>query len=165
MPEGWDWDESLFAGSSVFYDRGRIPYPPGLRDAFADAANLRGSPRLIDVGCGPGTVALRLADLFAGVVGVDADRGMIEEATRLAAKRDLANARWLRLRAEELPAGLGTFRYATFARSFHWMDPRAGGRPGVRHAGARWRLRSHWRAGDRDSSPRAAASASVATGG
>ncbi len=122
MPEGWDWDESLFAGSSVFYDRGRIPYPPGLRDAFADAANLRGSPRLIDVGCGPGTVALRLADLFAEVVGVDADRGMIEEATRLAAKRDLANARWLRLRAEELPAGLGTFRYATFAQSFHWMD-------------------------------------------
>jgi hypothetical protein len=43
VPEGWDWDESLFAGSSVFYDRGRIPYPPGLRDAFADAANLRGS--------------------------------------------------------------------------------------------------------------------------
>jgi len=115
VPEGWDWDESLFAGSSVFYDRGRIPYPPGLRDAFADAANLRGSPRLIDVGCGPGTVALRLADLFAEVVGVDADRGIIGEATRLAAKRDLANARWLRLRAEELPAGLGTFRCATFA--------------------------------------------------
>jgi hypothetical protein len=46
VPEGWDWDESLFAGSYVFYDRGRIPYPPGLRDAFADAANLRGSPRL-----------------------------------------------------------------------------------------------------------------------
>lgn len=122
MPEGWAWDESLFAGSSVFYDRGRIPYPVGLRDAFADVADLRGSPRLIDVGCGPGTVALRLADLFAEVVGVDADRGMIEEATRLATRRKLTNERWLRLRAEALPAGLGTFRYATFAQSFHWMD-------------------------------------------
>ncbi len=122
MPEGWAWDDSLFAGSSLFYDRGRIPYPPGLRDAFADMADLRGSPRLIDVGCGPGTVALGLADLFAEVIAVDADRGMIEEAIRLAAMRNLTNARWLRLRAEELPAGLGTFRYATFAQSFHWME-------------------------------------------
>lgn len=122
MPEGWVWDETLFAGSSEFYDRGRIPYPPGLRDAFAAVADLRGSPRLIDVGCGPGTVALRLADLFTEVVGVDADQGMIDEATRAAAVQSLTSARWFRLRAEELPAGLGSFRYATFAQSFHWMD-------------------------------------------
>jgi SAM-dependent methyltransferase len=122
MPEGWTWDKSLFAGSSAYYDRGRVPYPPGLRDAFAAAADLHGSPRLIDVGCGPGTVALRLADLFAEVVGVDADRGMIEEAMRSATARHVTNARWLRLRAEELPAGLGSFRYATFGQSFHWMD-------------------------------------------
>jgi SAM-dependent methyltransferase len=122
MPEGWVWDESLFAGSSAFYDRGRIPYPAGLRDAFAAAADLRGSPRLIDVGCGPGTVALRLASLFAEVVGVDADRGMIEEASRAAAARAVTNARWLRLRAEQMPPSLGLFRYATFAQSFHWME-------------------------------------------
>jgi ubiquinone/menaquinone biosynthesis C-methylase UbiE len=122
MPEGWGWDETLFAGSSEFYDRGRIPYPPGLRDVFAAVADLRGSPRLIDVGCGPGTVTLRLAGLFAGVVGVDADQGMIDEAIRAAARQNLTNAQWLQLRAEELPAGLGTFRYATFAQSFHWMD-------------------------------------------
>jgi SAM-dependent methyltransferase len=122
VPEGWEWDETLFAGSSGFYDRGRIPYPAGLHDAFAEVADLRGRPRLIDVGCGPGTVALRLADLFAEVVGVDADPGMIDEATRLASTQNLTNSRWIRLRAEELPAGLGTFRYATFAQSFHWMD-------------------------------------------
>ena len=28
----------------------------------------------------------------------------------------------VRLRAEGLPAGLGTFRLVTFAASFHWMD-------------------------------------------
>ena len=32
------------------------------------------------------------------------------------------NARFVRDRAELLPAGLGTFRVATFAASFHWMD-------------------------------------------
>ena len=122
MPEGWVWDESLFTGSSAFYERGRIPYPPALRDAFAAEADLRGSPRLIDVGCGPGIVALRLAELFAEVVGVDADRGMIDAATRAAASQHATNVRWILLRAEQLPAGLGTFRYATFAKSFHWMQ-------------------------------------------
>ncbi|WP_235022706.1 hypothetical protein [Amycolatopsis alkalitolerans] len=28
----------------------------------------------------------------------------------------------MHLRAEDLPAGLGTFRLVTFAQSFHWMD-------------------------------------------
>jgi SAM-dependent methyltransferase len=93
-----------------------------LRAAFADAADLRGRPRLIDVGCGPGTVALLLADLFIDVVGVDPDAGMLEEATRLAALHRVPHARWIRLRAEELPGGLGMFRYATFAQSFHWME-------------------------------------------
>ncbi len=122
MPDGWVWDESLFAGSAAFYSRGRIPYPQGLRDAFAAMADLRGAPRLIDVGCGPGTVALALGALFAAVVGVDADQGMIDEATRAAARQNVTNTQWFRLRAEELPAGLGCFRYATFAQSFHWME-------------------------------------------
>jgi SAM-dependent methyltransferase len=122
MPKGWVWDETLFAGSAAFYDRGRVPYPPGLRDAFAATADLHGSPRLIDVGCGPGIVALRLASLFTEVVGVDADRGMIEEAGRAAAAQGVTNARWVRSRAEEMPASLGSFRYATFAQSFHWME-------------------------------------------
>lgn len=122
MPEGWVWDETLFAGSAPFYERGRIPYPPALHDAFAAMANLEGSPRLIDVGCGPGRVALLLADLFAEVVGVDPDAGMIDEAAHLADGRAVTNVSWMRLRAEELPAGLGVFRYATCAASFHWME-------------------------------------------
>ena len=32
------------------------------------------------------------------------------------------NARWVEGRAEDLPAGLGTFGVVTFAASFHWMD-------------------------------------------
>jgi hypothetical protein len=47
---------------------------------------------------------------------------MLVEAARLAAESGATNARWVRLRAEDLPAGLGIFRYATFAQSFHWMD-------------------------------------------
>ena len=122
MPEGWVWDETLFSGAAPYYLRGRLPYPDALHDVFQAATRLEGAPRLIDVGCGPGIVALALADLFAEVVGVDPDAAMLAEAERLAVARGVANATWVRMRAEELPAGLGPFRYATFAQSFHWMD-------------------------------------------
>ncbi|MFB7598845.1 class I SAM-dependent methyltransferase, partial [Streptomyces sp. NPDC056160] len=113
----------LFAGSAPYYRRGRLPYAPGLEDALAGVLALDGSGRLIDVGCGPGTLALGLAPWFGEVVGLDPDDGMIAEAERGAAERGLAGkARWVRARAEELPAGLGTFTVAVFAQSFHWMD-------------------------------------------
>lgn len=122
MPEGWEWDQTLYEGSAAYYRRGRLPYPASLRECFEGATNLSGAPRLIDVGCGPGIVAVALAPLFTDVVGVDPDPDMLVEAARLAAESGVTNARWVRLRAEDLPAGLGLFRYATFAQSFHWMD-------------------------------------------
>ena len=118
----WEWDETLFAGAAAFYDRGRLPNAPGLADALQKALGLDGRGRLLDVGCGPGTVTLPLADLFQEAVGLDADAGMIREAQRLACERGVMNARWVHGRAEDLPAGLGTFGVVTFAASFHWMD-------------------------------------------
>ncbi|MEU6996122.1 class I SAM-dependent methyltransferase [Streptomyces sp. NPDC046465] len=121
--DGWEWDDTLFAGSAPYYARGRLPYAPGLAGVLAEVLNLDGHGRLIDVGCGPGTLALTLAPLFGEVVGVDPDAEMIAEAGREAVELGVADrARWVRARAEELPAGLGTFTVAVFAQSFHWMD-------------------------------------------
>ncbi|AXG76957.1 class I SAM-dependent methyltransferase [Streptomyces paludis] len=120
---GWVWDETLFSGAAVHYARGRLPYAPGLVEVLAGVLGLDGRGRLLDVGCGPGTLALGLAHLFREVVGVDPDRGMIAEARRGAAVAGVGGkTRWVRCRAEELPAGLGTFTVATFGQSFHWMD-------------------------------------------
>jgi SAM-dependent methyltransferase len=120
--EDWEWDESLFEGAAAFYQQGRLPYSPVLAESLADALGLDGRGRLLDVGCGPGTVALRLAHLFEAIVGVDPDPGMLAEAAHLAAQRGVDTASWVQLRAEALPADLGTFRVVTFAASFHWMD-------------------------------------------
>ncbi|MFJ5997274.1 class I SAM-dependent methyltransferase [Streptomyces sp. NPDC092370] len=119
----WEWDDTLFAGTAAHYGRGRLPYAPGLADTLAAALRPDGRGRLIDVGCGPGTIALGLAHLFGEIVGVDPDSGMIAEAARAAAGRGVdGKCRWVRARAEALPAGLGTFTVASFAQSFHWMD-------------------------------------------
>jgi SAM-dependent methyltransferase len=120
--EQWQWDETLFVGSAAYYQRGRLPYSPGLADAFTSLLSLDGRGRLLDVGCGPGTVALLLSKLFEEVVGLDPDADMLREARRIGAERQIANASWVQLRAEELPHALGAFLVVTFAASFHWMD-------------------------------------------
>jgi SAM-dependent methyltransferase len=121
-PESWQWDETLYLGSAPYYVRGRPPYAPGLADTLGQILSLDGQGRLLDVGCGPGVVTLPLAHCFTEVVGLDPDPGMLAEGARRAAKAGIENITWVCARAEDLPAGLGTFRVATFAQSFHWMD-------------------------------------------
>ena len=120
----WQWDETLFQGAAPHYTIGRLPYPEGLEHAIADALGLDGGGTLLDVGCGPGVLALRLADRFAHVIGLDPDAGMLAEAHRLAAAQGITNVSWIRARAEELADHIdaGTLRAATFGASFHWMD-------------------------------------------
>jgi len=118
----WEWDESLYGGSAAHYGVGRMPYPSGLAQAVRDELGLDGTGRLLDVGCGPGSLTLLLAPLFESAVGVDADQEMIVEARRRAASTGIGNVEWRQMRAERLSADLGIFRVATFAQSFHWMD-------------------------------------------
>jgi SAM-dependent methyltransferase len=118
----WRWDPSLYAGSAEFYAIGRAAYPSAVADRLRDALRLDGRGRLLDVGCGPGSLTLLLAPLFAEAIGVDADADMLAVADRLAAQARVDNVSWRHLRAEELPAGLPGIRLVTFAQSFHWMD-------------------------------------------
>jgi ubiquinone/menaquinone biosynthesis C-methylase UbiE len=122
MDAEWRWDRTLFAGSSRFYRAGRLPYPAELANAFQEELGLDGNGRLLDVGCGTGEIALLLAPLYDEVVGLDADEEMIAEARAEARRQGHSNTTWVHSRAEELPLDLGTFRTATFAQSFHWMD-------------------------------------------
>jgi SAM-dependent methyltransferase len=120
--EDWTWDETVFEGTAPYYRQGRKPYAPALADALAEHLRLDGRGRLLDVGCGPGTVALFFAHLFESVVGLDADAGMLAEAHRGATEDQITHASWVNMRAEDLPGALGTFRLISFAQSFHWMD-------------------------------------------
>jgi len=122
VPDVFEWDETLYRGSAEYYTEGRVPYPAELADAIAAELRLDGTGRLLDCGCGPGSLTLLLAPLFAGAVGIDADAGMIEQARLAAERAGRLNVSWRQLRAEQLPDGLGEFRVVTFAQSFHWVD-------------------------------------------
>ncbi|KOX52257.1 class I SAM-dependent methyltransferase, partial [Streptomyces sp. NRRL F-6492] len=124
MTAGWVWDETLFAGAAPYYGRGRLPYAPGLVDVLAGVLGLDGRGRLLDVGCGPGTLALPLAHLFEEVVGVDPDGGMLAEARRGAEAAGAGGGtRGGRMRAGGVPGGWGGVGGGALGQSFPLVGP------------------------------------------
>ncbi len=121
-PDGWEWDQSLYAGAAQYYLAGRMPYPAELGDVLAGALGLDGTGRLLDVGCGPGPLTILLAPFFASAVGIDASTGMIAAARAQAERAGISTIVLRRMRAEEITAELGEFRVVTFAQSFHWLE-------------------------------------------
>jgi ubiquinone/menaquinone biosynthesis C-methylase UbiE len=115
-------DGSPFAGTARYYDRFRAPYPRAAFDYMVDALDLGGSVRVLDLGCGPATIAIPLSYLVAEVVAIDPDADMIAEARHLAAAKARDNIQWLQSRAEDLSPAVGSFRAATVGQAFHWMD-------------------------------------------
>ena len=124
VESGPQWHPSLYAGSARYYAIGRVSYPTELGDALTTELELDGSGRFLDVGCGPGNFTLLMAPGFEQVIGLDADQDMLAEAERRANEAGIGNAKWRHLRAEELTAGLGTFKVISFAQSFHCMISR-----------------------------------------
>jgi SAM-dependent methyltransferase len=64
------------------------------RDAAFLLPHLRPGMRLLDVGCGPGSITLGLAEAVAEVVGIDLQGAQVEQARTLAASREVRNVRF-----------------------------------------------------------------------
>jgi SAM-dependent methyltransferase len=117
------YDPTIYDGAAAHYRRGRPPYSPQLEAVLAAELALDGRGRLLDGGCGPGILTLRLAHLFDEAVGLDPDSAMLAEGRRAAAERRIENVRWVHALAEDLPqAAPGPYRVVTFGQSFHWTD-------------------------------------------
>lgn len=117
------YDPTIYRGAAAHYRYGRPAYSSSLEAVLTKELGLDGSGRLLDVGCGPGVLTVRLAHLFDNAVGLDPDPEMIAEARRAAEERGIANLTWVEAQAEDLPgAAPGTYRLATFGSSFWWTD-------------------------------------------
>ena len=115
-------DRSPFAGTAPYYDRFRAPYAPAAIDFIVETYHLDADARALDLGCGPGTLAIPLSAIVAEVVAVDPDAEMIAEGQRLATARGRRNIQWLHSAAEDISPDAGPFRVATIGQAFHWMD-------------------------------------------
>ncbi|NWF30269.1 class I SAM-dependent methyltransferase [Streptomyces sp. PKU-EA00015] len=114
------WCTSRAPGTSA---GSRPQYPAELYTLPADRFALDGTQRALDVGCGPGTVALELAGRVGFVFAVDPAAGMLEQGRALAEERGVRNIWWQQGDSSTLLAmGLPPLDSAVMGKSYHWMD-------------------------------------------
>lgn len=116
------YDPALYQGAALYYARYRSKYPQALFDLLADVFKLDCKGRLLDLGCGSGSVAVPFSNRFAEVVGIDPDADMLKVAQEQAEEVGANNIRWIDDRAESISEDLGKFKLVTMGRSFHWME-------------------------------------------
>jgi ubiquinone/menaquinone biosynthesis C-methylase UbiE len=116
-------DPHAFLSAEAHYARFRPRYPAELYALLADGFALNGTQRALDLGCGPGTVALELASLAGSLFAVDPAAGMLEQGKALAEERGVRNVWWQQGDSSALLGlGLAPLDLVVMAKSFHWMS-------------------------------------------
>jgi 2-polyprenyl-3-methyl-5-hydroxy-6-metoxy-1,4-benzoquinol methylase len=110
-----------FRSTVPFYVRYRLGYPESLIARVAAVVGLKPGDAVMDLGCGPGLLAVPFAKIGMHVTGVDPEPDMLAQAQ---AEADAAGVAVTLLQASSfaLPQGIGPFKLVTMGRSFHWMD-------------------------------------------
>ena len=104
-----------FGATADQYDRGRMPYPDTLFDDFAE---LRPQD-VLDVGCGTGRVARRLAQRGMRVLGVEVDERMARVARGHGVDVEISAF-------EAWDDADRRFDLITCGEAWHWIDPALG---------------------------------------
>jgi ubiquinone/menaquinone biosynthesis C-methylase UbiE len=110
-----------FATTVALYEELRPPYPPAFFHSIAQKLRLGREHALIDLGTGPGLLALGFGPYVGRIVGVDPEPAMIA-AARKAAQRASQTLTLVEGKAEALAADIGSFDVVTIGRALHWMD-------------------------------------------
>jgi SAM-dependent methyltransferase len=114
-----------FAGTAAYYARYRPRYPGELYAHLTDRFGLDGTQTALDLGTGPGIIALPLSNLVARVYAVDPDPDMLAEGRTAAETAGATNITWIRGDSAALPGlALPPLHLTTIGKAFHWMDRR-----------------------------------------
>jgi ubiquinone/menaquinone biosynthesis C-methylase UbiE len=118
------YDPNRFTSAIPHYINGRPAYAERLIAWLARDTELGASSRVLDLGCGPGSLTLPLSRYCGTTIGMDADPAMIAAAAQ-AAKVAGLDIEWRVGSSFDLDAGLAPLSLVTIARAFHWMDREA----------------------------------------
>jgi ubiquinone/menaquinone biosynthesis C-methylase UbiE len=109
-----------FASTVEFYARYREPYPLEFFKQCAQQIALRGNETLLDVGCGPGLLAIGFAPFVGRCTGLDPEAAMIAAAKAAAAETGVELS-LIHGRIEEFPT-VQTYDVITIGRALHLME-------------------------------------------
>jgi SAM-dependent methyltransferase len=120
------FEKRRFRTAAGHYLQGRPAYAPALIDRLVqltglDSAGLAPRGRVLDLGCGPGQLAVALAPHAGEVVAVDPEPEMLRIAAENAAAAGL-QIRFIEGSSADIGPELGRFHLAVIGRAFHWMD-------------------------------------------
>ncbi len=111
-----------FQSTIPFYLDHRPRYPRALIAEIIRRGGVTEQDRVLDLGCGPGFVALELAAQgMRGVLGLDPDPAMLD-AARVEAERAGVAVQFSLGSSYDLSPAMGALKLVTMGRSFHWMD-------------------------------------------
>jgi len=123
MPETAVLFPGRFRDLADFYTTGRPAYPPLLAKRVADLVGLDQSKTVLDLGTGPGFLALDFYPFAGKVIGVDPETEMLRVARRNAAAAGTA-IEFIEGSSNDLGPRFGRLHLVTIGRAFHWMDRR-----------------------------------------
>jgi len=118
------FDPELYKGTYEYYAKYRPGIPKEVIDVIVEHFDIKPTDRVLDVGCGTGQVALAMDGRCKEIVCLDPDPEMIKQAKKVT-KNCKTKLIWINRPAEDLGKlrkELGTFKMATFCRSFNWVD-------------------------------------------
>jgi SAM-dependent methyltransferase len=115
------YDPNRFKTNVPFYARYRLGYPARLIEWVVAHTGAKPGDTVMDLGCGPGLLAIPFARQGLDVIGVDPELEMLEEGRKASAEAGVPVV-FRQGSSYDLPADIGPFKLVTMGRAFHWMD-------------------------------------------
>lgn len=115
------FEKHRFRSAAEHYCRGRPAYAVALFERVAERIGLGGDHAVLDLGCGPGQLALGFARFAGSVTAIDPEPEMLRIAAAGAAEAGF-RIRFVEGSSYDIGPALGRFRLTVIGRAFHWMD-------------------------------------------
>jgi ubiquinone/menaquinone biosynthesis C-methylase UbiE len=115
------YEPRRFKSAVPYYERYRLGYPARLIQRVAALLALQPGDAVLDLGTGPGLLAIPFARLGLDVTAADPEPDMLD-ATAAAAQAANVPVKLWQGGSYELTPEMGPFRLVTIGRAFHWMD-------------------------------------------
>lgn len=115
------YEPRRFKSAVPYYERYRLGYPERLIARVVALLGLRPGDPVLDLGAGPGSLAVPFARKGMKVTAADPEPGMLAAAEEVAEAQRVTLHLW-QGGSYELNPSMGPYRLVTIGRAFHWMD-------------------------------------------